>query len=253
MDVVMVPSSVSAGEMQYSTSYVINGTVAVDAGCLGFYGTARDQSRIRHVFISHSHIDHIASLPILVENVYTGEGPGVTILGSEPVLECLRSDFFNDRVWPNLTEPVDRSAPFYRFQTLRSGEPVELDGLRITPIDVDHTVPTHGFVIEDGRSSFVIASDTAPTEELWRVANQRENLRAVFLEASFPDSLAWLAQLSKHLTPASLAREARKLKHPTRIIAVHIKAQHYDQVVAELEGLQMPNLELARFGIPYHF
>ena len=254
MDVLMVPSAFAAGGEQYLTSYLINGRVAVDAGCAGFHGRARDQAKIRHVFVSHSHIDHIASLPVLVENAYDPARDGLVIHGGEAVLDCLRRDFFNDRVWPDLSRPFEAGAPFFLFDLLRPGRPVEVEGLRITPVDVDHTVPTQGFLIDDGRSSVLIASDTGPTEAIWRLADRAENLRAVFLEASFPNAFRWLAALTKHLTPELLAAEMRKLRSCSpRFLAVHIKAQHIEQVVAELAALALPNLEVARFGEMYTF
>src|SRR6516225_762835 len=90
--------------LQYLTSFLIDDALAIDAGSLGFFRTPREQARIKHVLLSHSHMDHIASLPLFLENAYGGPGV-VTVHGSEWVLSCLQSDLFNDRVWPNFIRP----------------------------------------------------------------------------------------------------------------------------------------------------
>lgn len=257
MKVTLVPSSVtlmSGGEqLQHTTSYVLNETVAIDAGSLGFYRTACDQARIRHILITHTHIDHIASLPIFVENAYQGDRDCVTVHGSSAVLDCLRRDIFNDRVWPDFISLSTPEAPFLKLETLEPYRTVALEGLHITPIPVNHVVPTLGFLIEQNDSAVVITSDTGPTDEIWVRANATPHLKAVFLEAAFPNHMAWLANLSKHLTPALFATEIQKLARPVPVIAVHIKARFHDQIIAELKALSLPNVEISQFGQPYTF
>jgi cAMP phosphodiesterase len=168
----------------------------------------------------------------------------VTIHGSEVVLSCLQNDIFNDRVWPNMLHLSPPRAPFLKMAVLEPEQPIELEGLRITPIPVDHVVPTFGFLIEEQGSAVLIAGDTGPTEAIWQYANRTPNLKAVFLEATFPDSMVALAKASKHLTPALFAREIGKLKQSTRSVAVHIKARYREQVVSELEKLRISDLEI---------
>jgi ribonuclease BN (tRNA processing enzyme) len=254
--ITLVPSSVGASgatDLQYLTSYLVNDTIAIDAGCLGLYGTPRDQARVKHVLISHTHIDHLASLPIFVENALEENQDCVTVYGAAPVLECLRKDIFNDRVWPDFINLSRNNAPFMKLESLEAGRPIQLEGLRIMPVAVNHLVPTLGFVIEDASSAVVISSDTGPTEEIWEYANRSSQLQAIFVEVTFPDALAELATLAKHLTPASLAQEARKLRKSVPIYAVHIKARYYDQVVRELQALGLPNLRIAEAGRTYLF
>jgi cAMP phosphodiesterase len=231
------------------TSFLINDTVAIDAGSLGFWNSPEDQARVRHVFLSHSHLDHIASLPIFLENVY-GASPGVTIHASPEVMHCLERDLFNDRIWPdlNVLDP-----PFYRRQLLTAGQCVEVDGLRITPVPVQHVVPTVGFVVEDATAAVIFASDTAETDEIWRRANALPNLKAVFLEVTFPSSYASLAEQSQHLTPATFRREIRKLNRTVPVIVVHIKARFRGPVVQELRELGLAQAEIGESGRVYAF
>jgi len=238
---------------QYLTSYLINERVAVDAGSIGFWHGPAEQAAIRHIFLSHSHIDHVASLPIFLENIAGLKPTPVTLHASEAVQQSLRLDLFNDRVWPNFLELTIDEKPLLTLETLQSGQCVTVEGLRITAVAVDHAVPTLGFIIEDEAAAVVIASDTGPTNEIWTRANRTANLKAVFLEASFPDDLASLAQWTKHLTPAGFVGEMQKLAQPARFIAVHVKAQFRERVRQELRAHRLANLEIAQFGVAYEF
>lgn len=255
MKVRLVPSTL--GEVhepsQYLSTYLFNDTIAVDAGCLGHYGSFADQVRVRNVFLTHSHIDHIGSLPIFVDNVYQAGPDCVTVHASRDVMDCLRRDLFNDRVWPDFIRLSTPEAPFLKLSILEPFRPVEVEGLRFTPVPVDHVVPTFGFVIESATAAVVVASDTGPTTALWERANATPNLKAVFLEASFPEALASLAQVSKHLTPAQFAQEVQKLTCSPAVIAVHLKSRFFAELVSELQALNIPKLEIGRFDRPYLF
>jgi ribonuclease BN (tRNA processing enzyme) len=251
--VTLLPAAGHGPGPQFLTSFLLNDTVAVDAGTLGVYRGAAEQARVRHVLLSHSHMDHLATLPIFLDTVYQGGPDCVTVHGSDDVLDCLRRDVFNDRVWPDFIRMSDGRAPFLRLRRLEPGRAVELDGLRITPVPVHHAVPTLGFLVSDGSSTVVIPSDTGPTEEIWERASAAADLKAVFLEASFPDAQAELAAVSRHLTPALFAGEARKLCRPARLIAVHISPRFYPEVVRELLALGLPDLEIGEPGKTYCF
>ncbi len=118
---------------------------------------------------------------------------------------------------------------------------------------VNHVVPTQGLVIEDGTSSIVIVSDTGPTDAIWAYANRVPNLKAVFLEAAFPNSMGWLAQISKHLTPDLFGVEIRKLNRQARLIAVHIKPRFASEIVQELAALGRTDVEVGQFDHVYDF
>jgi ribonuclease BN (tRNA processing enzyme) len=256
VNVTLLPSAVlgtAHAQNQYLSTYLINGVVAIDAGSLGLLASSDAQAGVQHIFLTHSHIDHVGSLPIFLENVYEAQNPCVTVHAGSAVLDSLRRDIFNDRVWPDFIGLSAQQPPFLKLAALRPGEPVSVAGLRLTPVEVNHVVPTFGFVIEDANSAIIISSDTGPTDELWRRANQLPNLRAVFLEATFPQALTGLADVSKHLTPQKFAAEVKKLKRPTRIIAVHIKPRYREEVIRELEHLGLPNLEIGRSEETYTF
>ena len=237
----------------YLSSYIINDSIAIDAGALGLMSPIEAQAKVRHVLISHSHIDHIATLPIFVDNVHDADRDCVIVHGSQTVLECLQRDVFNGCVWPDFVKMTPEHGSFLKLSLLETGVAVKLDGLRITPVAVAHTVPTLGFMIEDHSAAIAMVSDTGPTDQIWDLANRTPNLKAVFLEASFPNSLADIADISQHLTPALFAKEIDKIKKPLRIIAVHLKPRFRAQLERELRELNRPNLEIVEPGVAYEF
>jgi ribonuclease BN (tRNA processing enzyme) len=249
----LVPSVVCAPagrHQQYLTTYLVNASLAIDAGSLGLYMGPREQRRIRHVLLSHSHIDHLASLPIFLENVKSGRSDPVTIHGNAAVLDSLRRDIFNDRIWPDLIRLAAEAGP---FAELAADQPVELEGVRITPVAVNHVVPTFGFMLEQDRAAVVIATDTGPTDAIWQRAAQLPNLCGVFLEVTFPNRLESLALAAKHLTPAMFGRELAKLGRPVRTIVMHVKVGFQEEVLAEIEALGLPQVEVIQPGKVYEF
>lgn len=254
MKITLIESSVGPGpRQQILASYLVNDDVVIDAGSVGFFSPLETQRRIRHVFLSHSHIDHLASLPIFIDNVYQ-QGPECpTVHAGKHTLTCLQSDIFNDRLWPDMVRLSLQESPFLRFSEAVSEQTVDVDGLQVTPVLLNHLVPTFGFVITDDDAAVAIVSDTSPTERVWEIINATPNLRAVFLEASFPNDMEWLAERAMHLTPSLFAAEVEKLTHDVPVVAVHIKTAYDEQVRSELQNLNLPRVQIAEPGRTYEF
>jgi ribonuclease BN (tRNA processing enzyme) len=252
MKITLLPSSVTGQKRdQYLTTFVLNDAIAIDAGSLGFAGSPPQQAKIRHVVITHTHSDHIASLPAFVENAYEARPAGVTVYGSRAVLDCLRNDVFNDRVSPDFIRLAPSTAPFLTLEPLESHHIREIEGLLFTPVELDHIVPTFGLIVEEPGTTVVFASDTGPTDAIWEAANAASDLKAVFLDVAFPNAMLGLARTSKHMTPELFAREVAKIRPGIRILAVHLKARFFDTIVAELQALRLPNVEVCHAGQEY--
>ncbi len=199
MKIRLLGSSVpDAARRQYVSSYLINGTVAIDVGCLGFYGTPQEQEAVRHVFLTHSHADHTASLPIFVENAWTPAGECARIYGSPETLDGVQKHIFNNVMWPDFVALSTNMPPFLHLCPLQPEVPVKAGVLQVTPVPVNHVVPTFAYIVSDDESSVIFGGDSGPTERLWEIAHQTPALRAVFLEACFPKSLTSLAEASLH-------------------------------------------------------
>jgi ribonuclease BN (tRNA processing enzyme) len=254
MKVVMLGcSDCDTGSRQYVSSYVINGAVAIDAGSLGFHGTPKMQECVRHVFLTHAHADHIASLPFFVENAWTPTPDCPVVYGSPQTLDTVRRSIFNDEVWPDFVALSEKMPPFLRLQELKPEVPVEAAGLTLTPVCVNHTIPTFGYVVRDGDLAVILAGDSGPTTRIWEVARQTPGLRAVFLEAAFPNRMKPLAEASLHLTSEMFGQEAAKLPPGVQVIAVHLKVRYRQEIIRELEALNIPMLEIGECEREYAF
>ncbi len=254
MKVTILESTVGPGRNQHIlASYVVNDRVAIDGGCVGFASPLELQKKIEHVFLSHSHMDHIASVPIFIDNVYV-HGPGCpTIYANAATIQTLKTDIFNDRIWPDMIRLSAEESPFLKLEELSSEVSVDADGVRVTPVNVDHVVPTMSFIIDDGEAAVAIVSDTSPTQRVWELINQQPRLKAVFLECSFPDTMGWLAEKAKHLCPKLFAAELQKLKQDVPVIAIHIKTAFEPTIISELQALGLPNLEIGVPGKSYEW
>ena len=253
MKVELLPSSIPVSEKQFLVSFLVNDEVAIDAGAVGLLADLSRQERVRHVFITHEHIDHVATLPILLENVYNPGPDCVELLGLEDVLDFIHRDIFNGRVWPDFFALSTGDDRFVRGTPLTPLEPVVRAGLTVTPIPVAHCVDTLGFLVDDGKAAVAFPSDTGPTDVLWTHLAAAPRLDAVFLEVSFPNRHADLAEATGHHCPATFAAEVSKIDRDLRWIVVHRKARYADEIARELAALRLPNVELVKPGVPYVF
>lgn len=238
---------------QYLVSYIVNDHVAIDAGSLGFGLPLAAQRQITDVFLSHCHLDHVASLPVLLDSAYERGPSCVTVHGSSHTLSALRTDLLNDRTWPDfvaLSTPANR---FVRLQELVPCHAIQVGQVRVMPVELQHVVPTLGFIVSDGRASIAVISDTLHGTGVLSLVAKTPNLKAVFLECSFPNQLQWLADKSMHLTPSTFATEIELLPPTTRVIAIHIKPAWHDLVVDELRALKAGNVEIGEIGTVYEF
>lgn len=255
MRVQLLPSSCGPPDPgpQLLSSYLVGDALAIDAGSIGLQADLELQRRVRHVFLTHAHLDHIASLPLLLENTYAPGPDCVEVLATAGTLAEVRHCLLNGRLWPDF---FAASTPGDRFLATTVLEPlvtVERAGCRVTPVPVAHGADTLAMIVDDGRACVAFAADTGPTDLLWQHLANRSHARAVFLECSFPESLAGLAADCGHLAPATFAEQVRRLPTGVRTLVVHRKAAHAATIAAEIAARGLPGVELAVPGQPYDF
>ena len=230
------------------TSFLLGDALALDAGALTEALTLEEQGRLASVLLTHAHLDHTASLPFLVENVFGQAIRPVEIAAPDDVLLPLKAHLFNDAIWPDFSRLPDHHEPAVTFRTLTPGVPASVAGVSVTPIPVTHVVPAYGYVLDDGTTSVVFSGDTGPTEAIWVAARAARNLRAAFVECSFPDELAAIAEASKHLTPATLRAEVAKLPAGVPVFLYHMKPPTVDRLAAEVAAFGDARIRLLRDG-----
>ena len=199
-------------------------------------------------------IDHIASLPIFVDDLFGQLNEPIRSHATQEVIELLARDVFNDRVYVNFAELQNDRCRVMQYIPFRAGEEFRVSHLRVTAVPMNHIVPTVGLLVSDGKSTVAFSSDTAETEEFWKLVNHAPRIDALLIEASFPNSMRALADKAKHLTPASLEAELHKLNHNSiDVLAVHLKPAYRGTVVKELAGLKIPRLQVMEPGRIYEW
>ena len=233
---------------------MIDDRVTIDAGSIGIALTESQRRTIRDVIITHPHMDHIASLPIFVDDLFGDLKEPIRIRATNEVIELLKLDVFNDTVYPKFDELKNEYGNVMQYSPFTTGEEFQVAHLKVTAVNVNHIVPTIGLLMSDGRTTVAFSSDTAETDDFWRLVNGSSNLEALFIEASFPNSMQELADASKHLTPSTVKSELAKLNHNGMdILAVHLKAAYREEIATELNELGIDKLSVMETGRVYEW
>ena len=226
------------------TGLLVNGKVAIDAGSITQALTTQEQIGIRQIFISHSHLDHICTLPFFTKNIFGHTEVPVEIHALPETLDALRRHLFNDELWPDFSVIPSPDNPIIRFSEIVPGQAYEVEGLRVTAIPVNHLVPCVGYLVEDATSAFIFSSDTAETDLVYEIANRTPNLKLFITEASFPNEQDWLAKASKHLTPEKLGKELKKLTVDVPVGIYHLTPGDRPVMLPQIEALGEPRLHM---------
>ena len=237
---------------QRLTCFLIDDSVAVDGGSIGIALTGDQRNKVRDIIITHPHMDHIASLPIFIDDLYPTLTEPVRVHATPEVIELLERDVFNWNVYPRFSGLQNKYGPVMEYVPIPLGRAFSVAHLSVTAVPVNHIVPTVGLVVSDGQSSVAFSSDTAETDLFWDAVNSTPHLDALLIEASFPDNMAELAEISRHFTPASLGKELEKLNHNGMdILAVHLKPSYRELIIRELGALNIPKLRVMEPGRTY--
>ncbi len=221
-----------------TTCFMINKSLLVDAGAVTSVLTPEEQKGIRNILVTHTHLDHIKDIPLLSDNVVGANPEPVNIISTREVIEILQAHLFNNKLWPDFSKIPTPENPVIAFKEIEIGIPFDVEGLTIKAVEVTHTIPTLAYIIEDGGSSVAILGDTKNTDAVWGEINARENLKAVFIETSFPNNMEELAELSGHLTPAMLATEIGKANGKSIDFHIyHLKPNFLDILKTEISAI----------------
>lgn len=223
------------GRHQRTTSLLIDHDILIDAGTGVADLSIAELAVIDHVFLTHTHLDHIASLPLMIDTVADRRSKPLTVYGTAAVLTILRNHIFNWAIWPDFSEVPNAEHPFMRYQPIELGQTTTLEGRSITPMPVEHTVPAVGYCIDSGVASLVFSGDTGICNAFWRAVNRVTNLRHLIIECAFSNRERALAVVSKHLCPDMLASELQKLERECDIHITHLKPGQIELTMEEIE------------------
>lgn len=218
-----------------TTSILVDHDILIDCGTGVADLSIAELAQIDHVFLTHSHMDHIACLPLMVDTVGDMRNRPITIHALPSTEEILRNHIFNWAIWPDFTEIPAVNAGWLRFEGLSVGQAVELEGRRIVPLPVNHTVPAVAFQVDSGAASLVFSGDTGPAPEFWEAVNGIANLKTLLIETAFSNRERKVAKASLHLCPSMLLEELRYLQARPEIYITHLKPGQIELTMAEIE------------------
>ena len=218
-----------------TTSMLLDHDVLIDAGTGVSDLSLTELSLIDHIFVTHSHLDHISSIPFMVDTVGGMRANPVTVYAQPATIEILRNHIFNWSIWPDFAQIPTVEKPFLRYEPIQIGQEIELKGRKITAVPASHVVPAVGFHLDSGKSSLVFTGDTTTNDALWKVVNKINNLKYIIIETAFCNREKQLAIMAKHLCPRMLAEELGKLERSAEIFITHLKPGEIELTMQEIE------------------
>jgi ribonuclease BN (tRNA processing enzyme) len=225
------------GQQNRTTSFLVDHDILIDAGTgVGDLSLA-ELTLIDHIFVTHSHLDHVNSIAFFLDSVGALRPKPVTVYATGPTIAILKKNLFNWDIWPDFTVIPTPEQPWLRYQEVAVGKVIALGGRKITVLPAIHTVPAVGYQLDSGKSSLVFTGDTGPNDALWEAVNRIENLKYLIIETAFSDKDRELAKLAQHLCPSMLADELAKLKRRAEIYITHLKPSEIELTMQEIDEL----------------
>ena len=217
-----------------TTSMLLDHDTLIDSGTGVGDLSVNELAQIDHIFITHSHMDHVATIPFIVDTVGWMRDRPLTVHATNETLAILRDHLFNWKLWPDFSQIPNAQNPFMRFEAVALGDAVVLNGRRITPLPAQHVVPAVGYHLDSGKASLVFTGDTTTNDALWPIVNGISNLKYLIIETALSDRDRDLARLSKHLCPSLLAVELGKLKLTPEIYITHLKPRESELIMQQI-------------------
>ena len=234
MDIRILGCSGGIGGPARTTSFLIDQDILIDAGTGVSDLDIAALEAIDHIFLTHAHLDHTGSLPLLLDSVGPQRNKPVTVHAQAETIDVLKKHIFNWKVWPDFGAIPDNDNPYLVFSEMVPGETVTLDDRQIRSIAVEHTVPAVGYLVSNTKGSFAFSGDTTNTHEFWTVLNDCDDLQFLVVETTFLDRDRELSELSKHLCPAMLVEELKKLKVKPAIYITHLMPGYEKEIMEEI-------------------
>ncbi|MBI3018579.1 MAG: 3',5'-cyclic-nucleotide phosphodiesterase [Deltaproteobacteria bacterium] len=237
----------------FPVSFFMNDHLILDAGSITSCLSLKDQHKIREILITHGHLDHIKDICFLAENLFlAGSYRTISIYSSEAILMDIKKNIFNGIVWPDMTKSSFQQAPIYSLRSIK--KMLSVNGLSIEATAVTHSHAALGYIISDKKGAVVFSGDTGATDELWEKVNRTKNIRAIFLECSFPSALSDIAWKSRHLSTSSVIRELQKIKNTkVPIYLYHLKPVYFEKIQSEIKKLGNSRLHILKSGSTLNF
>jgi ribonuclease BN (tRNA processing enzyme) len=243
MEIRVLGCSGGIGHPAATTSFLIDRDVLIDAGSGVMDLDLAEMAQIDHVFLTHAHLDHVVSLPLMADSVGASRNKPLAVYARPETIDVLRTHLFNNSLWPDFTVIPTPEQPFITLNELPVGGELEVGGRRMRSVAVNHTVPAVAWFVSSASGTWAFSGDTAATDEFWAMANGTDDLRSLVIETTFPDEQEELAQIAKHLCPRALAGELAKLQSDAQVFLTHLMPGMEEEIMAQVRT-HLPDREL---------
>lgn len=223
MELKVLGCSGGVGGQLRTTTLLIDDDVLIDAGTGVGDLDLNEMASIRHIFLTHSHLDHITSIPFLVDSIFDKIKDPIIIHGLEATLDALKTHIFNNVIWPDFSRLPNADNPVMKYQVMQPGDIIEINKRKIEMIEVNHIVPGAGYRVESESGAFAFSGDTTTNDTLWSTLNNYSKLDLLIVESAFANEDVTLCHLSGHYCADLLAPDLAKLNHPADIYISHNK------------------------------
>jgi ribonuclease BN (tRNA processing enzyme) len=219
-----------------TTSFLIGGDLLVDAGTGVGDLTLEEMQGIKDVLLTHSHLDHVAALPLMVDAIASTLGEPVRVHALPGTIAALKAHVFNNVIWPDFSRIPTPQKPFVSFHEIHVGQTLDFNGKHIEVLPAVHTVPACGYAVTTGRGSWIFTGDTERNPAFWRRINQMD-VAALVIETAFSNREKDLARRSLHLSPNALADELDCIDKSKSfpIFITHTKPAETELIMTEIQ------------------
>ncbi len=230
-----------------TTAYLLDDEILLDAGTGVGDLTFAEMRRIKHVFVTHSHLDHITSIPKIVDTLFGKLDTPLSIHALPETIQALKDHIFNWTIWPDFSALPDNDLPIMKYVPMNPGSVVKVEGKDIEILPVNHVVPGVALYISSGGKSLCFSGDTSINDTLWERLNEIGTLDLLLVECGFSNRDERLANMAKHYCPRLLAKDLGKLNLSPLVAIVHMKPGREDETMgeirAEIQGRQLIRLK----------
>ena len=223
----------SIGSGRHTTSFLIDDDILIDAGTGVCNMSIEEILRVRHIFLTHSHLDHITGIPLMIDSVFSQLETPITVHAQSETIAALKNHIFNWKIWPDFSVLPSVDRPVMRFDIFSPGDSLTLDQRTIQSIPVNHVVPAVGYRAEVVSGAFAFSGDTTTNDSFWEGLNRHERLDILILEAAFSDKDIEIALKSRHYCPRLLAADLPKLRHRPQVYLTHPKPGSEETILRE--------------------
>lgn len=237
MEIRVLGCSGGIGTGRSTTSFLIDKQVLIDAGS-GVNDLARQEmGEIKHIFLTHSHLDHVHAIPLLIDSIFDLIDEPILIHALPATIKALREHIFNNIIWPDFTKLPHPDKPALRFEEMKPGDTITVAGNSYRMVPVNHIVPTVGYIVEADSGVFAFSGDTTTNDTLWPALNSCKRLDLLIVETAFSNSERELCRVARHYCPETLAADLTKLEHTPPIYLTHAKPGEEEQIFRECSEL----------------